>query len=219
MEGSHWVIEAFNAVESRSRATFLRYLEKYKQRVSVSTTKWLKRSDMEFNRKTELVAAGDKFFQSFQIQKRVVIIGGVHIAQALVKGLSALDFEIVIIDPRTIWANKERFPNTKVINSWPEEALSEIQIDQDTALVALTHDPKFDDPAIAISLRSRAFYVGALGGSKSAVSRRARLTNIGLTDIEIDRLHSPIGLSIGAKGPAEISVAIMAELIQSYRTI
>lgn len=219
--GLHWVLEASQAVNSRSRATLIRHFERNNKQIAITDLKWLSSEcdEEEYVGKNGFVAAGNKFVQSFQVKRRVLIIGGVHIAQALVRGLNALDFETFVIDPRTVWANKERFPDTQVINSWPEDALAEIQIDRDTAVVALTHDPKFDDPAITTGLRSDAFYVGALGGLKSADARRLRLLDRGLTDAEIDRLHSPIGVSIGAKGPAEITIAILAELIRTYRNV
>ena len=149
----------------------------------------------------------------------MIIIGGVHIAQALVQGLAAIDLTVVIVDPREVWANPERFPDVEIRNQWPDDALSALGVDPDTAVIALTHDPKFDDPALAIALKSEAFYIGALGGSKSAKSRRERLLRLGLTDSEIDRLHSPIGLPIGAKGPSEITVSILADVIASYRNV
>ena len=116
-----------------------------------------------------------------------------------------------------MWANPDRFPNTKIVSAWPEDALTEIGIDKDTAIVALTHDPKFDDKAISMGLKSSAFYVGALGGTKSAKARRERLLADGLTSEVIDTLKTPIGLSIGAKGPAEIAVSVVAQLIQVSR--
>ena len=133
-----------------------------------------------------------RFFQTFSAQKRVIIIE-VHIAQALVESLDSLDFETIIVDPRTVWANPDRFPNTKIVSAWPEDALTEIGIDKDTAIVALTHDPKFDDKAISMGLKSSAFYVGALGGTKSK-ARRERLLADGLTSEVIDTLKTPIGL-------------------------
>jgi xanthine dehydrogenase accessory factor len=128
-----------------------------------------------------------------------------------------LEFEVLIVDPREVWANKERFPNCEIFNQWPDDALMDIGIDSETAIIALTHDPKFDDPALVTALKSSAFYIGALGGSKSAKLRRRRLLDNGLTDSEIDRLQSPIGLALGAKGPSEITVSILAELISTYR--
>ncbi|MEC8694760.1 MAG: XdhC family protein, partial [Pseudomonadota bacterium] len=141
-----------------------------------------------------------------------------HIAQALVTGLQSLEFDVLVVDPREVWANAERFPTCTIINQWPDDALTDIGIDSETAIIALTHDPKFDDPALLLALNSSAFYVGALGGTKSANSRRLRLLENGLTGVAIDRLQSPVGLSIGAKGPSEITVSILAELISTYRS-
>ena len=214
---SHWAIAAFELIRQGQTATLLRKLNLSRSAKPIESLDWLTFDDADFGKKTGFDSIKKRFIQSFQVQKKVLIIGGVHIAQALIGGLKALDFEVTIIDPRTVWANVARFPNTQILNSWPEDALADIRIDRNTAIVALTHDPKFDDAAIAIGLRSSAFYVGALGGSKSAIARRERLRGRGLSDLEIDELHSPIGLSIGAKGPLEISISILADLIQSYR--
>ena len=214
----HWVSQAFDRIEKREQSTLVRVLNLGRESVnSVADKRWLTARDSDYGAETGFNQSGEVFFQTFSAQKRVIIIGGVHIAQALVESLDSLDFETIIVDPRTVWANPDRFPNTKIVSAWPEDALTEIGIDKDTAIVALTHDPKFDDKAISMGLKSSAFYVGALGGTKSAKARRERLLADGLTSEVIDTLKTPIGLSIGAKGPAEIAVSIVAQLIQVSR--
>lgn len=216
---SHWVTHALETTRQRLSSTFVREMNSLGSKNPIENTHWLDSGDVDHGSATRLDQQRSLFIQSFRPERRVIIIGGVHIAQALVQGLAAIDLSAVIVDPREVWANPERFPDVEIRNQWPDDALSELGVDPDTAVIALTHDPKFDDPALAIALKSGAFYIGALGGSKSAKSRRERLLRLGLTDTEISRLHSPIGLSIGAKGPSEITVSILAEVIASYRNV
>lgn len=213
----HWVGNAYEAIYHRQVSTLLRQLDVSNFDHPIVRTEWLLPDDPEFGKKTGFDVDRSFFFQTFRPERRAIIIGGVHIAQALVAGLQSLEFEVLIVDPREVWANEQRFPNCEIFNQWPDDALMDIGIDSETAIIALTHDPKFDDPALIIALKSSAFYIGALGGSKSAKLRRRRLLNIGLTDSQINRLQSPIGLALGAKGPSEITVSILAELISTYR--
>ncbi len=214
----HWIGYAYHALHDRNVSTLMRELDVTNLDQPVVGTKWLRASHADFGRRTELDIDHSVFLQTFRPQRRAIIIGGVHIAQALVTGLQSLEFDVLVVDPREVWANAERFPTCTIINQWPDDALTDIGIDSETAIIALTHDPKFDDPALLLALNSSAFYVGALGGTKSANSRRLRLLENGLTGLEIDRLQSPVGLSIGAKGPSEITVSILAELISTYRS-
>lgn len=214
----HWIGYAYQALHDRNASTLLRELDVTNLDQPVVGTEWLRASHADFGRRTELDIDHSVFLQTFRPQRRAIIIGGVHIAQALVTGLQSLEFDVLVVDPREVWANAERFPTCTIINQWPDDALTDIGIDSETAIIALTHDPKFDDPALLLALNSSAFYVGALGGTKSANSRRLRLLENGLTDLAIDRLQSPVGLSIGAKGPSEITVSILAELISTYRS-
>jgi xanthine dehydrogenase accessory factor len=216
---SHWVTHALETTRQRLSSTFVRVMNVVSSKDPIESAYWLDSGDVDYGSATRLDQQRSLFIQSFRPERRVIIVGGVHIAQALVQGLAAIDLTAVIVDPREVWANSERFPDVEIRNQWPDDALSELGVDPDTAVIALTHDPKFDDPALAIALKSEAFYIGALGGSKSAKSRRERLLRHGLTDSEIDRLHSPIGLPIGAKGPSEIMVSILAEVIASYRNV
>lgn len=148
---------------------------------------------------------------------RLVITGAVHISQALAPIATLLGYDVIIIDPRTAFASPERFPDVKVIAAWPDTALPPLGIDRYTAFVALTHDPKIDDPALTHALARDCFYIGALGSKKTHARRLARLKAQGLTDAQLARIHAPIGLAIGAVSPAEIAVAIMGEITARLR--
>lgn len=148
---------------------------------------------------------------------RVVVIGAVHISQSLAPMAKGLDLDVTLIDPRTAFATPERFPDMPVLAEWPDAVLPDIGIDQYTAVVALTHDPKIDDPALMAALRSKCFYIGALGSRKTHERRVQRLTASGFTEADLARIHAPIGLDIGAVSPAEIAVSILAEIIASLR--
>jgi xanthine dehydrogenase accessory factor len=149
---------------------------------------------------------------------KLVITGAVHISQALAPMGQLLGYDVTIVDPRTAFASIERFPDVKVIAEWPDVALPPIGIDRYTAFVALTHDPKIDDPGLDIALKSDCFYIGALGSRKTHARRVERLkAERGFTDNDIGRIHSPIGLDIGSVSPAEIAVAIIGEITQALR--
>jgi xanthine dehydrogenase accessory factor len=149
---------------------------------------------------------------------KLVITGAVHISQALAPMGQLLGYDVTIVDPRTAFASIERFPDVKVIAEWPDVALPPIGIDRYTAFVALTHDPKIDDPGLDLALKSDCFYIGALGSRKTHARRVERLkTERGFTDNDISRIHSPIGLDIGAVSPSEIAVAIIGEITQRLR--
>ncbi|HEU4662248.1 MAG TPA: XdhC family protein [Pseudolabrys sp.] len=143
---------------------------------------------------------------------RLVITGAVHISQALAPMGQLLGYDVTIVDPRTAFASIERFPDVKVIAEWPDVALPSLGIDRYTAFVALTHDPKIDDPALLHALSRDCFYIGALGSKKTHGKRVTRLKEKGLTDADIARIHAPIGIDINAISPAEIAVAIMAQI-------
>ena len=149
---------------------------------------------------------------------KLVITGAVHISQTLAPMGQLLGYDVTIVDPRTAFASIERFPDVKVIAEWPDVALPPIGIDRYTAFVALTHDPKIDDPGLDLALKSDCFYIGALGSRKTQARRVERLkTERGFTDNDIGRIHSPIGLAIGAMSPSEIAVAIIGEITQRLR--
>jgi xanthine dehydrogenase accessory factor len=148
---------------------------------------------------------------------RLVITGAVHISQALAPIGKLLGYDVTIVDPRTAFASIERFPDVKVIAEWPDVALPQLGIDRYTAFVALTHDPKIDDPALTHALARDCFYIGALGSKKTHGRRLDRLKAQGLSDAALARVHAPIGLEIGAVSPAEIAVAIMGEITARLR--
>ena len=161
---------------------------------------------------------GRQFFLNVQTPPvRVVVIGAVHISQALAPMARDLDLDVTIIDPRSAFATPERFPDVRVLAEWPDAVLPEIGVDRYTAVVALTHDPKIDDPALKAALQSECFYIGALGSRKTHDRRVQRLTGAGFTEVDLTRIHAPIGLDIGAVSPAEIAVSILAEIVATLR--
>lgn len=148
---------------------------------------------------------------------QVVVVGAVHVAQALVALVRLAGWEAIVVDPRQAFATPARFPGVRLDHGWPEEALPRLGLDRRTAVVTLTHDPKLDDPALLAALPSDAFYVGALGSRTSQAARRDRLRAAGLDDASLARLHGPVGLAIGARSPAEIALSIAAELVAVHR--
>ena len=148
---------------------------------------------------------------------RLVITGAVHISQALAPMAKLAGYDVTIVDPRTAFASTERFPDVKVIADWPDAALPPLAIDRYTAFVALTHDPKIDDPALTHALARDCFYIGALGSKKTHARRIERLKAQGIADQALARIHSPIGLDIGAVSPAEIAIAIIGEITARLR--
>jgi len=165
----------------------------------------------------EETADGRVFLTVHVPSPRLVITGAVHISQALAPIAALLGYDVTIVDPRTAFASIERFPDVKVIAEWPDVALPPLNIDRYTAFVALTHDPKIDDPALKHALARDCFYIGALGSRKTHAKRVARLKEAGLTDLDIARIHAPIGIDIGAISPPEIAVSIMAEITLRLR--
>ena len=160
---------------------------------------------------------GQFFLTVYVPSPRLVITGAVHISQALAPIGQLLGYDVTIVDPRTAFASIERFPDVKVIAEWPDVALPPLGIDHYTAFVALTHDPKIDDPALKHALARDCFYIGALGSIKTHAKRVERLREAGLSDSDIARIHAPIGLDISAVSPAEIAVAIMGEITARLR--
>ena len=148
---------------------------------------------------------------------RLVVVGAVHIAQALVPMARIAGFDPIIVDPRSAFGSEARFPGETILEEWPDEAMQKVGLDARTALVLLTHDPKLDDPALHIALKSGAFYVGALGSTRTHAKRVERLREVGFTEEDIARIHGPIGLDIGAASPAEIGVSILSEMLSVLR--
>jgi xanthine dehydrogenase accessory factor len=165
----------------------------------------------------EQAAEGRVFLTVYVPPPQLVITGAVHISQALAPIGKLLGYDVTIVDPRTAFASPERFPDVKVIAEWPDVALPPLNVDRYTAFVALTHDPKIDDPALSHALARDCFYIGALGSRKTHARRVERLKAQGISDTAIARIHAPIGLDIGAVSPAEIAVAIMAQITESLR--
>ena len=159
------------------------------------------------------------FVESYVRPIKVVIVGAVHIAQYLVDFAKSLNFEISIIDPRGYFASEKRFPNMKIINKWPDEAFEELDTNENTALIALTHDPKIDDPALQYGLKNKFYYIGALGSKKTHANRCQRLKEAGFTEEQINSIHGPIGIKLGGKSAPEIALSIIAQLVsETYKT-
>jgi xanthine dehydrogenase accessory factor len=169
--------------------------------------------------KSGTIEAGDKklFLNVYAPTARLVIVGAVHISQALAPLARSLDYDVTVVDPRTAFASLERFPDVPLIAEWPDVALPPLDIDHYTAFVALTHDPKIDDPALLHALARGCFYIGALGSRKTHARRVERLKAQGAKDSDIANIHAPIGLPIGAVSPSEIAVSIMAEITAQLR--
>jgi xanthine dehydrogenase accessory factor len=165
----------------------------------------------------EETAQGRVFLTVHVPSARLIVTGAVHISQALAPVAQLLGYDVTIVDPRTAFASPERFPDVKVIAEWPDVALPPLGVDRYTAFVALTHDPKIDDPALAHALSRDCFYIGALGSKKTHARRLDRLKAGGISEAALARIHAPIGLPIGAVSPPEIAVAIMAEITASLR--
>jgi xanthine dehydrogenase accessory factor len=144
----------------------------------------------------------------------LVMVGGVHISIAMTSIAKTIGYRTIVIDPRGAFGSEERFPHAdELVEEWPDEALEGIRLDRSTAVATLTHDPKIDDPALMVALRSPAFYVGALGSRKTHEKRRKRLLDRGLTESELSRLHAPVGLDIGSRSPEEIALSVMAQIV------
>ncbi len=154
------------------------------------------------------------FMHVFNPPKRLVIVGAVHIAQSLAPMAVLAGYDVTVVDPRGTFASEQRFPGVAVADGWPDDALETLALDRRTAVVALTHDPKLDDPALTVALRSDAFYIGALGSRRTHAQRLDRLRESGRSDVELKRIHGPVGLNIGATSPAEIALSILGQMTQ-----
>ncbi len=162
---------------------------------------------------------GTSVFLTVQLPPpRLVVIGAVHVSQALAPMASIAGFDVTIIDPRTAFASEERFPGVRLIAEWPADVIPKVGLDPFTALAALTHDPRIDDDAIVAALDAGCFYVGALGSKKTHGRRLERLRERGVDEVKLGRIRAPIGLAIAAQSPAEIAVAILAQVIAALRT-
>lgn len=160
---------------------------------------------------------GRAFLQIFNPPLRLIVIGAVHIAQALAPMAALTGYQVTVIDPRRAFATDSRFPDVAMSGEWPDEAMTALVPDRRTAIVALTHDPKIDDPGLDVALRSEAFYIAALGSRRTHAGRLERLRELGHDDSTLARIHGPAGLDIGAVSPAEIAISVLAEMTRALR--
>ncbi len=166
---------------------------------------------------THLVGNESWFIEACNPSPRLVLVGAVHIAQALAPLAAMSGFDVILVDPRRGFGNQERFPGATMINEWPDEALDKLKPDIRTAIVTLTHDPKLDDPALDRALQSNAFYIGALGSRKTHAARLERLAALGHAPEASARVRGPVGLNIGAVTAPEIALSIIAEIVAARR--
>ena len=164
-------------------------------------------------KKNGVIEKTEIFVETYIRPKKIIIVGAVHIAQYLVDFAKSLNFEISIIDPRGYFASEQRFPDIKIINKWPDEAFKEIETNENSALIALTHDPKIDDPALQHALKKKFYYIGALGSKKTHENRCQRLKESGFTSEQINSIHGPIGIKLGGRSAPEIALSIIAQLV------
>jgi len=160
--------------------------------------------------------AGQRYLlQTLSPPPRLLVIGAVHIAQALIPMARVAGYDVQLIDPRAAFATRDRFPGIEIINQWPQEVMGELPLNSRTAVVTLSHDAKIDEPALKAALESDAFYIGALGSKKNHAKRLQRLAALGFDDETLARIAGPVGLPLGGRSPAEIAVSILAQIIQS----
>ncbi len=169
-------------------------------------------------KKNGVIENTEIFIETYIRPIKVIIVGAVHIAQYLVDFAKSLNFEISIIDPRGYFASEQRFPDIKIINKWPDEAFKEIETNENSALIALTHDPKIDDPALQHALNKNFYYIGALGSKKTHENRCQRLKEAGFNNEQINSIHGPIGIKLGGRSAPEIALSIIAQLVsETYK--
>ena len=170
------------------------------------------------SKKNGVIKNTEIFVETYIRSIKVIIVGAVHIAQYLVDFAKSLNFEIFIIDPRGYFASEQRFPDMKIINKWPDEAFKEIETNVNSALIALTHDPKIDDPALQHALNKKFYYIGALGSKKTHENRCQRLKEAGFSKNQINLIHGPIGIKLGGRSAPEIALSIIAQLVsETYK--
>ncbi len=176
------------------------------------------RKQLRMGKSAMIEVDGKKLFVNvYAPVARMVIIGAVHISQALAPMARSLGYDVTVVDPRTAFASPERFPDVRVVAEWPDVALPPLNVDHYTAFVAVTHDPKIDDPALLHAFERDCFYIGALGSRKTHGKRVDRLKAQGASDNDLAKIHAPIGLPIGAISPGEVAVAIMAQITAQLR--
>ena len=165
------------------------------------------------NKKNGIIENTNIFIETYIKPIKVIIVGAVHIAQYLINYAKSLNFEIIVIDPRGYFAERQRFSGIRIINKWPNEAFKKINTDSDAALITLTHDTKIDDPALQHALKKNFYYIGALGSKKTHISRCERLKLAGFNEDKIKSIHGPIGINLGGKSASEIALSIAAQLV------
>jgi xanthine dehydrogenase accessory factor len=170
------------------------------------------------NKSAVVEREGEKYFITIQAPPlRIIVLGAVHVSQSMAGMARLFGYDLMVVDPRTAFASETRFPDTRVVAEWPDQALPALRLDAFTAFVALTHDPKIDDPGLELALKSPCFYIGALGSRKTHARRIERLQKVGFTEADLARIHAPIGLNIGGVSPAEIALSIMSEITATLR--
>jgi len=175
-------------------------------------------NDFFKSKKNGVIENSEIFVETYILPIKVIVVGAVHIAQYLIDYAKSLNFEISIIDPRGYFASEQRFPDMNIINKWPNDAFEEIETNENTALIALTHDPKIDDPALQYALNKKFYYIGALGSKKTHENRCQRLKEAGFSDEQINSIHGPIGIKLGGRSAPEIALSIIAQLVsETYK--
>ena len=169
-------------------------------------------------KKNGVIENTEIFIETYIRPIKVIIVGAVHIAQYLVDFAKSLNFEIFIIDPRGYFASEQRFPDMKIVNKWPNKAFKDIETNENSALIALTHDPKIDDPALQHAINNKFYYIGALGSKKTHENRCQRLKEAGFNNEQINSIHGPIGIKLGGRSAPEIALSIIAQLVsETYK--
>ena len=175
-------------------------------------------NDFFKSKKNGVIENSEIFVETYILPIKVIVVGAVHIAQYLIDYAKSLNFEISIIDPRGYFASEQRFPDMNIINKWPHDAFEEIETNENTASIALTHDPKIDDPALQYALNKKFYYIGALGSKKTHENRCQRLKEAGFSDEQINSIHGPIGIKLGGRSAPEIALSIIAQLVsETYK--
>ena len=175
-------------------------------------------NDFYKNKMNGIIENTNIFVETYIRPIKLIIVGAVHIAQYLIEYAKSLNFEITVIDSRGYFATKQRFPGIEIINKWPDEAFKKIKTNSNTALIALTHDPKIDDPALQHALKKKFYYIGALGSKKTHANRCGRLKEAGFNDNQINSINGPIGIKLGGKSAPEIALSIIAQLVaETYK--
>lgn len=203
---------------AKQPVAMLTHLETHTHRLTAGAEDPLAEVIAERMRSDRSGLEGDWFIGIHNPPLRMIIVGAVHIAQALVPMARACGYDSVLIDPRGAFGSAARFPDQVIVEEWPDEAIAALALDARCAVVTLTHDSKLDDPALMAALASDAFYIGSLGSKRTHAKRLERLQAVGVSEDQIARIHAPVGLAIGAKSPAEIAVSIMAQVTQRLRT-